>query len=60
MRAHDVRYVLIRANEYGGGTLDVLRARFPPYARYLHRLNDENDEVWLYQIVSYPDAAPPS
>ena len=60
MRAHDVRYVIIRAQEYKGGTLDILRARFPPYSQYLHRLNDEKDDVWLYQIVSYPGAAPPS
>ena len=56
MRAHDVRYVIIRAKEYGA-TLDELRARFPPYAQNLHRLNDD-DDVWLYQIVSYPSGAP--
>jgi hypothetical protein len=59
MRAHDVRYVIIRAKEYGS-TLDILRARFPAYAQYLHRLNDDKDDVWLYQILSYPAAAPSS
>ena len=56
LRAHNVRYVIIRANEYGP-MLARLRARFPAYAANLHRLNDDED-VWLFQILSYPEGVP--
>jgi hypothetical protein len=52
MRAHDVKYVVIRFGEYGDYR-QALLDRFPPYAQYL-RLVDEDQDVRLYEITSWP------
>jgi hypothetical protein len=39
--------------EYGEYRQRLL-SRFPPYERYLRRLTDR-DDVWLYEIVAWPE-----
>jgi hypothetical protein len=54
LRTHGVRYVVVRVSDYGTTEYRrALLARFPPYARYLHLLTDD-DDVRLYEIVSWP------
>jgi hypothetical protein len=50
-----VRYVVFDLNDYQGEARDRLLARFPPYESHLRRLTTDRD-VWLYEIVSWPDA----
>ena len=50
-----VRYVVVDLNDYQGEARNRLLARFPPYASNLLRLTTDHD-VWLYEIVSWPDA----
>jgi len=57
LRAHDVRYVIFRVAEYGRGEYrQRLLDRFPPYAKYLRRLTDDQD-VWLFEVVGWPPPA---
>jgi hypothetical protein len=56
LRAHGVRYVVVRLADYGQFRQQML-ARFPPYEKYLHQLTDEQD-VQLYEIVSWPEGVP--
>jgi hypothetical protein len=53
LRAHDVRYVLVRVGDYGAYRQRLLD-RFPPYDRFLRRLTDDHD-VWLLEIVGWPE-----
>ncbi len=56
LRAHRVRYVVVRLVDYGNPEYrQSLLARFPPYAKYLRRITDDHD-VWLYEIVRWPGA----
>jgi hypothetical protein len=55
MRAHDVKYVVIRFGEYGEYR-QALLDRFPPYAQHL-RLVDEDQDVRLYEITSWPSSS---
>jgi hypothetical protein len=50
-----VRYIVFDMNDYQGEARDRLLARFPPYASNLRRLTADRD-VWLYEIVSWPQA----
>jgi 4-amino-4-deoxy-L-arabinose transferase-like glycosyltransferase len=53
LRAHGVRYVILRLAEYREFRQQMLD-RFPPFEKYLQRLADEQD-VRLYEIVSWPE-----
>ncbi len=57
MKTHDVRYVLVRVNDYAGTYRDPLLARFLPYDKNLRLLTDDGD-VRLYEIVKWPGASP--
>ena len=60
LRAHQVRYVIVRLADYGTSEYrERLLARFPPYANSLHLLNDDQD-VRLYEIVSWPSRVEPA
>ena len=56
LRAHGVRYIVLRLAEYRQFRQQMLD-RFPPYEKYLQRLADEQD-VRLYEIVSWPEGVP--
>jgi len=53
-RERDVKYVVWRVSEYNESARKILEARVPPYAANLRRLTDDQD-VWLYEIVSWPE-----
>ena len=55
LRAHGVRYVIVRLSDYRGFRQQMVD-RFPPYAKYLHQLTEDQD-VRLYEIVAWPDGA---
>jgi len=54
LRERNVRYVVWRAAEYNDQARAVLEARFPPYLEHLRLLTRDQD-VWLYEIVSWPE-----
>lgn len=58
LRAKGVRYVVWRAAEYNAEARAILEARFPPYAEHLRLLTRDQD-VWLYEIVSWPEPIAP-
>ncbi len=53
LRARHVRYVIWRAGEYNAEARAILEARFAPYEANLRMLTRDED-VWLYEIVSWP------
>jgi hypothetical protein len=53
MRARNVRYVVVRVNDYAAPYRATLLARFPPYEANLRLLTDDQN-VRLYEIVSWP------
>jgi hypothetical protein len=55
LRQHDIRYVIVRLRDYGNGEYaNALVSRYPPYEKYLRRLL-EDQGVWLFEIVSWPE-----
>jgi hypothetical protein len=58
LRAKGVRYVVWRAGEYNAQARATLEARFPPFAEHLRLLTRDAD-VWLYEIVSWPEGTAP-
>jgi hypothetical protein len=55
LRKHDIRYVIVRVRDYGNGEYGTaLVNRYPPYEKYLRRLV-EDQGVWLFEIVSWPE-----
>lgn len=56
LRERNVRYVVWRSREYNDQARAVLEARFPPYQEHLRLLTRDQD-VWLYEIVSWPEDA---
>ena len=54
MKARDVRYVVVNLGDYLPEQRAVLMARFPAYSEFLRPLVSTGD-VWLYEIVSYPN-----
>lgn len=58
LRSLGVRYVVWRASEYNGEARAILEARFAPYGEHLRPLTRDGD-VWLYEIVSWPEGAQP-
>lgn len=58
MRDRGVRYVLWHIDTYDASSRAVLDARLAAYAAHLKPLVQSGDD-WLFEIVSYPDAATP-
>jgi hypothetical protein len=58
LKARGVRYVIVRLADYGAFR-EPLLARFVPYGSHLRLLTDDQD-VQLYEILSWPDDPPPS
>jgi hypothetical protein len=57
MRARHVKYVVWDIRTYNPESRERLIARFPKYDKYLKaHVKDRN--VWLYEILEYPPAAP--
>jgi hypothetical protein len=55
LRDRGVRYVTIHLDSYNPEARAVLMARFPAYRANLRPLIETGD-VWLYEIVEYPDS----
>jgi hypothetical protein len=54
LRKHGARYVVFHAGWYDGRSREKLEDRLRLYSQYLRRLASEGD-VWLYEIVAWPD-----
>ena len=55
MKKYGVRYVVWRIKTYNDDSRERLVARFPPYSQFLKPIV-QDDDVWLYEIVGYPQS----
>jgi hypothetical protein len=57
LHKHGARYVVFHANWYDHRSLEKVQDRLRQYRPYLRELISEGD-IWLYEIVGWPDREP--